>query len=80
MYYVETAEGNVTFKIKGVSPFKSTVKYTYDELVALFIKCQSIKFTDQTQFRHIPKDQGLGIIIKDILSKSYIPHTNSKRE
>ena len=77
IYYLEDLNGKITFKVKGVSTKAS--EYTYEDLTYTFIKGTSIKFTNQTQFRHIPKHKGLGIMIIDNLAKEYELQISSKR-
>lgn len=77
MYYHVDMTGKETFKVKGVNTKKS--EYSYEDLVALFVKRESIKFVDQTQYRRVPKVQGTGIMITEGLTKAYDLGTRSKR-
>lgn len=77
MYYHQDLSGKVTFKVKGVNTKNSDI--TYEQLCELFITKSSIKFTDQTQYRRVPKLQGVGVMITENLEKSYILQLDSKR-
>jgi len=73
-------DGKISFKVKGVNTSKSGVEnFKYEDLAATFIAKASIKFTNQTQFRRLPKVQGIGITIIENLIKEYTLATNCKR-
>ena len=69
MYYFKTVDGQLKFKVKGVSTKNSL--YTYEELVKFLLEKGSITFTNQQSFNNFPLKLGAGIIIKEGLSKTY---------
>jgi len=73
-------DGKISFKVKGVNTSKAGVEnFKYEDLAATFITKTSVKFTNQTQFRRLPKVQGAGITIIENLIKEYTLATNCKR-
>jgi hypothetical protein len=69
MYYFKTVDGQLKFKVKGVSTKNSL--YTYEELIKFLLEKGSITFTNQQSFNNFPLKLGAGIIIKEGLSKTY---------
>lgn len=69
MYYFETLDGTVKFKVKGVSTKNS--QYLYEDLVSVLKEKSTITFTNQKSFNNMPLKVGAGIIVKEGLSKTY---------
>jgi hypothetical protein len=71
MYYLESSNGDVTFKVKGVRTVKSNIKYKYSDLVNILLNRLTVKFDNQQQFHSLDKKLGSGVIVKEGLSKEY---------
>ena len=78
MYYTINLDGKVTFKVKGVKTISR--RYTYEDLVSVFINKERFQFTDQVQFTNL-KSKGtlVGIKVVEDAMKSYDVYKRLKR-
>lgn len=71
MYYLENMLGEVTFKVKGRSTTRSTMKYEYEGLVDALVTGKSVTFDHQLSFKRVSKTVGTGVVVKEDLIKTY---------
>jgi hypothetical protein len=80
IYWHQDINSKVTFKVKGVNTTISKIKYTFEELTKMFVDSIHITFNNQQQWTHINKSDGMGVIIRTDVWKSYAILTDSKRK